>query len=84
MFDSILSDKYRSVRRFETGTANANNDLNFTYNGSVIAWNGVDLERDLADDYGNPAETFVYRPQLLLNVPPFFGIQTMRWREVAP
>jgi hypothetical protein len=66
---------------FDTGTGN----VDFTYNGSVVAWNGVILGRDLkTDNYGNPAETFIYRPQMLLNVPPFFGIQTMKWREVPP
>ena len=54
------------------------------FNGSVIAWNGVELRKGLNNTYEEATETFFYRPQMILNIPPYFGLQTMKWTEVAP
>jgi hypothetical protein len=68
---------------FETGPGSPDSE-GLVVNGSVVAWNGVDLQRELPNNFNNPAELFRYRPQMLLTIPPFFGLQTMKWREVAP
>jgi len=53
--------------------------------GTVIAWGGVNLQRDLGDDNANtPAELFEYSPALYLAIPSNLNEKIMRWKEVAP
>lgn len=53
--------------------------------GNVIAWGTFSLGRSLIS--GNtlgPAESFVYRPDLLTNMPDKMKTFAMNWQEVAP
>ncbi|MFC1625460.1 hypothetical protein ACFL1Q_00255 [Patescibacteria group bacterium] len=54
--------------------------------GSVAAWGGISLPRDLGDDLNgdNPSEFFEYAPDLVLNYPKALTDYIMRWKEVAP
>jgi len=53
--------------------------------GSVVAYDGVVLERDLGDANTNtPAELFEYAPEIIVTFPRVFTQRRMRWKEVAP
>lgn len=51
--------------------------------GGVIA-NNFNLERDLADNSDTPAEKFVYRPDMFLNLHPSLWLRYHLWEELAP
>jgi hypothetical protein len=69
---------------FSTGTTGAGNDNQLHIRGSVAAYGGINLERDLIDDSETPAELFEYAPELMLLFPDSLGLERMRWEEVAP
>lgn len=60
-------------------------DIQLNVEGSVVAWGGVSLARDMS--LGNsltPAEKFSYRPDFLINMPTKMKTFALRWQEVAP
>jgi len=66
-------------------------DKKFIGAGTFVGWGGVNLARTF--DYGvigmawhnfNPTETFIYRPDFLLNTPSVMKEPIHEWREVAP
>lgn len=61
--------------------------------GLFYARSGFNLQRDLKDDCSdplkvcnarNPAELFIFRPDLVLNAPKELWVSKMSWLEVAP
>jgi hypothetical protein len=53
--------------------------------GSVAAYDGVILERDLgAANSNTPAELFEYAPDIIATFPSVFTTRRIRWKEVAP
>jgi len=65
----------------------------FVGEGVFVGWSGVTLARTLNslgssdDDFANntdPAERFVYRPDLILNAPESLKRPSIQWEEVAP
>lgn len=61
--------------------------------GLFYARSGFNLQRDLKDDCSdlslvcnarNPAELFIFRPDLVLNAPRELWVSKMSWLEVAP
>jgi len=67
--------------QFKTGS----DDKQLYIRGSVAAWEGIVLERDLDDDNSDtPAELFEYAPDLIFNYPQEMLRDVIRWREVAP
>jgi hypothetical protein len=50
--------------------------------GSVVANNGINLERDLGAS--NPSELFAYAPDQILLFPKVLGTRRINWKEVAP
>ena len=53
--------------------------------GSVIAWSGLDLQRDLfLDNRNTPGELFTYEPEFLERLPEFILRAIYTWKEVAP
>jgi len=52
--------------------------------GSVAAYGGMNLERDLADDAVAPAEYFEYAPDQVLLLPSKLHVKKYKWQEVAP
>jgi len=66
-------------------------DHKFIGAGNFIGWGGVDLQRTFEDNaFGmswhsyNPTESFIYRPDLLINTPQEMKDYIREWREVAP
>lgn len=65
-------------------------DRKFIGAGTFVGWSGVNLNRDF-DDGSNPTlndnaatETFIFRPDLLVNAPKPIKSAQMTWREVEP
>jgi hypothetical protein len=56
-------------------------DAPLTIRGTVIA-NQILLNRELADNSQDPAETFEFAPDLMMQFPHSLGEQNIRWREV--
>ena len=66
---------------FKTGIASTQ----FNARGSVVAYDGVVLERDLgASNANTPAEVFIYAPDIIATFPSVFTQRRIRWKEVAP
>jgi len=64
-------------------------DRRFIGAGTFVGWGGVDLQRDLDANGGGttynqtiPAETFIYRPDLLFNTPEEMLSPHSIWQEV--
>ena len=69
---------------FTTEKVVSGTDVRLVVSGSVVAWGGVSLNRDLGS-LGNsvPAEQFVYRPDLLMAMPKKVKTFVMQWQEVT-
>jgi hypothetical protein len=54
--------------------------------GIFAGWGGIDLGRDLgeAENGQNPAELFIYRPDLQMNAYNYLLWLDLAWKEVAP
>lgn len=60
-------------------------DVPVEFQGSVVAWGGVNFGRDLvADNLSQAGEKFVYRPDLLTNMPDSMKVFSLKWEEVVP
>lgn len=69
---------------FKTETSGGT-DIPLQIEGSVVTWSGVSLKRDLVDgNLNTPAEKFIYRPDLIMNMPEIMKSFTINWQEVAP
>ena len=81
--DSV-SGIYLTNGQFKTGTLGKRQDTKgITVTGSVVALNGVKLERSLNNNT-TPAEKFIFSPSLLLQIPYNFFQRNFNWREVNP
>jgi hypothetical protein len=73
---------------FVTETSASGDDAQLNVAGSVVAWGNVVLNRDLgsgaAGNIVSPAELFVYRSDLLVNMPEKMKTFVMQWSEVVP
>lgn len=71
--------------QFVTNSASPAVDAGLSVQGSIVAWGGVDLNRDLGDaNLSSPAERFAYRTDLITNMPDKMKVFSLRWQEVAP
>lgn len=52
--------------------------------GSVVAYDGVNLDRDLGLGNASPSELFEYAPDQILLFPSVLGTRKLNWKEVAP
>lgn len=59
-------------------------DVPLSVRGSVAAYTGINLQRDLADNSAIPAEFFEYAPDQILLFPSTLGVRRINWKEVAP
>jgi len=81
-----LEGIYYTDGKFNTGGGNQQ----LYVRGSIAAMgtkgtnDGLNLTRDLTNNAQAPAEIVEYAPDLLLNYPPFLGIKSIDWKEVAP
>jgi hypothetical protein len=72
-------------RVFLTGTKNPSVDSRLWVRGTVVAYGGANLQRDLGvSNSSTPGEKFEFAPDLALLFPRVFGIRSMNWQEVAP
>lgn len=69
------------------GTAGGGDDR-FVGEGVFVGWDGVDLNRDFSDgssrslqNNSKPAETFIYRPDFLVNMPDIMLVPIRLWQE---
>lgn len=64
---------------------NSGTDVALGVEGSVVAWGGVSLGRDLVNTNSTiPGETFKYRPDLITNMPEKMKVFALKWEEVVP
>ena len=72
---------YLAESEFKTGISSSQ----LSVRGSVAAYDGVVLERDLGDSNADtPAEVFEYAPDIIATFPQVFTQRRFRWKEVAP
>ncbi len=82
-----VADGFLIVRDAAAGDGAARQ---FVGEGNFVGWRGVTLERSLEPatdplaNNQNPAELFIYRPDLLFNTPLTLKYGSIEWREVAP
>jgi len=77
----IIEGIFLAESEFKTGLASTQ----FNVRGSVAAYDGVVLERDLgASNSNTPAEVFTYAPDIIATFPNVFTQRRIRWKEVAP
>jgi hypothetical protein len=71
---------------FSTQTLDPVDDAQLVTEGMVVAWGGVSLNRYLGGLTNRtvPAEQFVYRPDLLVNMPAKLKSFALTWQEVVP
>ena len=70
---------------FDTGTNSGGGDLQLWVRGSVAAYGGFNLQRDLGvNNPTTPAELFEFAPDQELLFPTVLGVHSMNWQEVAP
>lgn len=80
-----LEGMYVADGAISTGTAGVvNSDIPLTIRGSLAAYGGVNLQRDLVDDSVTPAEFIDFGADILLNFPKELRVKSYRWEEVAP
>lgn len=64
---------------------NSGVDVAANFEGSVVTWGGVNLGRDLvAGNTTAPGESFLYRTDLLNNMPDAMKVFALKWEEVVP
>jgi len=84
-----LEGIFVSDGNFETGSEESHNDSLLTLRGTVVAYGGINLQRDLGsrqpiNNSNSSAEYFEYSPALDLLFPAVLGVRHMYWQEVAP
>ena len=68
-----------------TGTTGLANDAALHVRGSIAAYGGITMQRDLGTSNGTtPAELFEYAPDQILLFPTKLGYRRINWKEVAP
>lgn len=71
-------------KEFEVDSAGTESDIEFRGEGIFIA-ESFDLGRDLGDlNETIPVESFVYRPDFLINAHPELWVSSYSWQELAP
>lgn len=81
-----LQGIYITDQNFVTETKSPTLDNQLNVSGTVAAWGSFSLNRNLgaAKNFTTPAEKFIYRPDLLLNMPNRMKTFVMEWQEVVP
>jgi hypothetical protein len=81
-----LEGVYVADLLFTTGTGGAATDSQLWLRGTVAAYGGITLQRDLGGESNaaSPAEYFEYAPDQELLFPTKLSARPSAWREVAP
>jgi hypothetical protein len=77
----ILTGVLISSGKINTGRVKE--DKSLTVRGAVISWDNLSLERE-RENNNQPAEFFVYNPEIPLSLIPFLGKSPHLWEELAP
>lgn len=76
-----LEGIYEADNQFNTSES----ALQLKVRGSVVAYNGVWLQRDMGNlNPTTPAEQFEFAPDQVMLFPTKLGYRKMKWKEVAP
>lgn len=78
-----LEGIYIADGSFSDGSGQAEDDVEMKIRGSVVAYGGVNMQRDLASNI-SPAEIFEYAPDQILLFPKSLSFRRLSWKEVAP
>jgi hypothetical protein len=83
---TAIAGLFVADQQFVANSVVSGDDVALTVQGSVVAWDRVSLSRDLGPgaNFTTPAEKFVYRPDLLANMPLIMKTFVLNWQEVAP
>jgi hypothetical protein len=81
-----LEGVYVADLSFTTGTGGTSTDSQLWLRGTVAAFGGISLQRDLGGsaNAASPAEYFEYAPDQELLFPTKLSVRPSAWREVAP
>ncbi len=80
-----LEGIYIADGSFSSGTGGSSSDSQLWVRGTVAAYGGANLERDLgASNNDSPAEFFEYAPDQELLFPISLSSRVTNWREIAP
>lgn len=81
-----LEGIYIADGTFSSGTGGTKTDSQLSVRGTVAAYGGINLQRDLGNvnNSTTPAEYFEYAPDLELLFPKELATRVTNWREVAP
>jgi hypothetical protein len=81
-----LEGLYIADGTIQTGTLTpGGDDTQLWVRGSVVAYNGIVLSRDLkTTNFSTPGELFEYAPDQILLFPEVFAVRKINWKEVAP
>ena len=86
--DIIISPSVTNIEGVfvSDGVIRTSGTSQLTGEGIFTGWGGFSLGRDLADpaDETQPAEKFIYRPDLQVNAYRYLLKQDMTWQEVNP
>ena len=75
---TALKGIYIAGGTVNTGTGN----IALQIDGSVVGLASVNLQREKVA--ATPAETFVFHPEMIVNLPSTLRRQNLLWQEVAP
>jgi len=67
----------------EINTGMIKEEQTFILNGAAISWDNFSLERERKTN-NEPAEFFIYNPEIFLKLLPFLGKSPHLWEELAP
>lgn len=82
---SRLEGLYVIDDNFVTETLDPLDDVQLVTGGTIVAWGTLSLSRDMGiGNVDEPAEKFVYRSDLLTNMPDKMKTFLMQWNEVVP
>jgi len=80
-----LEGIYISDGQFKTGTKDPADDLQLWVRGTIAAYGGMVLQRNLGSaDATTPSELFEYAPDQEILFPEVFATHSTNWQEVAP
>lgn len=89
--DPVVEGLYLADGTLTIEGTGSGGDCKFVGGGSFVGWSGVNLQRDFNDGGAQsawnsqaPAELFVYRPDLIVNLPERMSTPLYLWQEVAP
>jgi len=82
--EPVFEGIFLAEGQIKTGTEGPGLDEQLWIRGSVAAYGGVVLERNLTDNSVTPAEFFEYGPDLLFTFPRDLTSRRYKWKEIAP